>query len=82
MDLVKKTTILFAPDFYEHLTRTAKSRGASLGQLVREACEAQYGTVTSDDRVAAVACLRGLSLPTGTPRQIKRQSIPKPKKLR
>lgn len=76
MELTKKTTILFPPSLFEHLVRTAKRRKASLGQLVREACEARYGAVTEDERLAAVARLRSLSLPVSTPRRMKRESVP------
>ena len=76
MELTKKTTILLSPDLYEHLTRTARARGKSLGQLVRDACETQYGHVSTDDRLGAVDDLRHLSLPVGSPRDMKRESVP------
>ncbi len=78
VELSKKTTILLSPELYEHLTRTAKVRGKSLGQLVREACEAQYGYVSTEDRLRAVADLRRLSLPVGSPRDMKQESVPAP----
>ena len=81
MELTKKTTVLLSPDLHEHLTRTAKEREKSLGQLVREACETQYGYVSSEDRVRAVDELRRLSLPVGSPRKMKRESVPKPEDL-
>ena len=81
MELTKKTTILLSPDLHEHLTRTAKERNRSLGQLVREACEIQYGHVSTEDRVRAVQELRRLSLPVGSPRTMKRESVPKPQDL-
>ena len=81
MELIKKTTILLSPDLHEHLTRTAKERNRSLGQLVREACEIQYGHVSAKDRVRAVQELRRLSLPVGSPRKMKRESVPKPDDL-
>lgn len=77
MELTKKTTILLSPDLYEHLTRTAKARRKSLGQLVREACEIQYGRVSGEDRLRAVDELRRLSLPVGSPRAMKRESVPR-----
>jgi hypothetical protein len=43
MELSKKTTILFSPDTHARLTALAARRGTSLGDLVREACVAQYG---------------------------------------
>jgi len=78
VELSKKTTILLSPELYEHLTRTAKVRGKSLGQLVREACEAQYGYVSTEDRLRAVADLRRLSLPVGSPLDMKQESVPGP----
>ena len=59
------TTILLPPDLHAHLTRTARARRTSLGQLVREACEIQYGHVSGEDRVRAAEALRRLSLPVG-----------------
>ncbi len=82
MELTKKTTILLTPDLYEHLTRTAKARQKSLGQLVREACEIQYGHVSGEDRLRAVDELRRLSLPVGSPRKMKQESVPRPRDLR
>ena len=82
MELSKKTTILLSPDLYEHLTRTARARRKSLGQLVREACEAQYGNVSGEDRAHAVDQLRRLSLPVASPRKMKQESVPRPRDLR
>ena len=82
MDLSKKTTILLSPGLHEHLTRTARARRQSLGQLVREACEVQYGRVSGDDRRRAVDELRRLSLPVASPRKMKQESVPRPRDLR
>jgi hypothetical protein len=48
-----EATIMFPADLDEHLLGEAKRRGVSLGQLVRSACEAQYGRASRKDRVAA-----------------------------
>ena len=82
MELTKKTTILLSPDLHAHLARTARARRTSLGQLVREACEIQYGHVSGEDRVRAVEALRRLSLPVGSPRKMKQESVPRPRDLR
>ena len=82
MELTKKTTILLSPDLHAHLARTARARRTSLGQLVREACEIQYGHVSGEDRVRAVEALRRLSLPVGSPRKMKQESVPRPRDWR
>ena len=82
MDLSKKTTILLSPDLHAHLTRTARARRQSLGQLVRAACEVQYGRVSGEDRTRAVDELRRLALPVASPRKMKQESVPRPRDLR
>jgi len=76
MELTKKTTILFSPALHDRLTRLAASRGWSLGELVREACERQYGVVGSAQQAEAAAALAKLSLPVGTPGEMKLESVP------
>jgi predicted DNA-binding protein len=75
MELSKKTTILFSPENHERLTQLAARRGKSLGELVREACAIQYGLVDAEARVATVAALSALSLPVGSPREMKDESV-------
>jgi predicted DNA-binding protein len=78
MELTKKTTILFSPELHRRLTDLAARRGRSLGDLVREACEVQYGVVGGRDQVAAVNALASLRLPVGTPAAMKQESVPEP----
>jgi predicted DNA-binding protein len=78
MELTKKTTILFSPELHRRLTDLAARRGRSLGDLVREACEVQYGVVGGRDQVAAVDALANLRLPVGTPAAMKQESVPEP----
>ena len=78
MELSKKTTILFSPELHRRLSRLAASRGVSLGELVREACEVRYGVLGSDRRREAVEALAQLSLPVATPEDMKRDSVPAP----
>lgn len=75
MELSKKTTILFSRALHARLTRLAASRGRSLGELVREACERQYGVVGSAQQAEAAAALAKLSLPVGTPARMKLESV-------
>ncbi|HYW32573.1 MAG TPA: CopG family transcriptional regulator [Gemmatimonas sp.] len=76
MELTKKTTILLSPETHRRLTELAAQRGKSLGELVREACVAQYGLVDADTRIAAAAALSALSLPVSSPRDMKHESVP------
>lgn len=77
MELTKKTTILFSPELHRRLARLAAARGVSLGTLVREACEVQYGVGGSSRRAEAAAALAALRLPVGTPERMKRESQPR-----
>ncbi len=70
MDLEKKATILFPPRLYEHLGALARQRGVSVGQLVRDACVAQYGSASRDARTEAARALAELSLPVGPVEQL------------
>jgi hypothetical protein len=81
MELTKKTTILFSPELHERLVRLAEHRGTSLGDLVRRACEIQYGILPVKVRRAAVRELASLSLPVGDPGAMKRESVPRPEDL-
>ena len=76
VELSKKTTILFSSQFHAHLTRVAEQRGVSLGRLIRDACEAHYGSVSAEDRLQAVRDLAGLNLPVSDPQTMKRESVP------
>lgn len=81
MEMDKKTTILFPPALHEFLTRLARHRGVSMGHLVRSACEAQFRFIPSEERLRAVEELCALSLPVGTPSEMKNQSSPTPSEL-
>lgn len=78
MELSKKTTILFSPELHRRLSRLAARRGVSLGELVREACEARYGVMGGAVQLDAVAALGSLRLPVGSPEEMKRESQPDP----
>jgi hypothetical protein len=74
MDLTKKTTILLSPELHRRLSQLAARRGVSLGQLVREACEARYALAGSPSRLEAVDALSKLELPVGTPEEMEAES--------
>lgn len=83
MELSKKTTILLNPELHKCLTKLARKRKVSLGHLVREACEVQYGLSSSDeaDRASAVRELAALDLPVETVEVMKAESVPDPEDL-
>lgn len=76
--LTKKTTILFQPELHRRLMRLADQRDTSLGELVRSACEKQYGIGGSRERIAAARAIGELTLPVSAPSQMKRESQPEP----
>lgn len=81
MELSKKTTILFPPELHARLTRLARLRDSSLGQLVREACQERYGMASEEERLEAVRELEALELPVGEPEDLERESVPDPDAL-
>ena len=76
MELSKKTTILFPPHLYQRLASLADQRHTSVGELVREACRAQYSLTSRADRLALVERLGALTLPVGTVEEMERESVP------
>ena len=74
--LIKKTTILFAPDMYDCLAKLASQRNSSVGELVREACRVQYFLSNRAERLSLVDELASLALPVGTPSEMERESVP------
>ena len=76
MALTKKTIVLFPPELHRRLTRVAVERRTSLGDLVRRACEREYGESSREEKLAAVKRLTGLRLPVSSPARMKRESVP------
>lgn len=81
MELNRKTTILLSEALHRRLTRLARRRQTSLGELVRQACQQQYGLVSEDERLEAVRRLGELSLPVGEVGAMLRESVPDPEDL-
>lgn len=80
MALTKKTIVLFPPELHRRLTLVAAERRTSLADLVRRACEREYGarSATIEERLAAVKRIGSLNLPTCDIEQMKRESVPDP----
>lgn len=81
MELSKKTTILLTEELHERLTGLAEQEGISLGELVRRACESQYGVVSREDRLAAVKSLAALRLPVADVQTMESESVPQADEL-
>jgi len=81
MALSMKTTILLTPELHERLRRLAALRGVSMGDLVRRACEQQYGRAGREERIAIVHKLAALSLPVGEPDEMVAESVRSPAEL-
>lgn len=81
MGLSKKTTILFPHELHARLVRLARQRGTSLGELVRAACEKQYGLVSEEDRLEALRRLSGSALPAADPATMNEESTPTTEEL-
>lgn len=76
MELSQKTTILLTPALHERLVALARDRGVSMGQLIRQAVEAQYGLGDATERLEAVRSFAALALPVGPPAAMKAESAP------
>ena len=81
MELSQKTTILLSPRMHRLLKDIARARRRSVGELIREACEAQYGVSPESVARDAVDKLASLELPVGTAEELKRESVPAPEDL-
>ena len=81
MGLTHKTTILLSENLHRQLTRLAEERRQSLGELVRQACERQYGLADQQERLAAVEALAAMQFPVGPVEQMIAESLPESKDL-
>ena len=81
MERLHKTTILLPKTMYARLSRQAKQRNISMGELIRRAVEAELDHPDRDGRLAAVERLAALSLPVGTPGEMKAESVEQPGEL-
>jgi hypothetical protein len=76
LELSKKTTILLSPALHDRLSKLAAEKHVSLGELIRSACEQQYGLSSVESRLGAVRQLAALDLPVTDTRTMKEQSVP------
>lgn len=72
----RKTTILLTATLHERLVSLARRKGVSMGHLIRQAVEAQYGLVDPEERLEAVHALGAFSLPVDTVEVMKAESNP------
>lgn len=64
--LTKKTTVLFEPGKYKALKQIARSRGQTVGRLIRESVEARFGLFSTEERLRAVDAIGIMHLPTAS----------------
>ena len=81
MELSKKTTILLSPRLYKMLKDESKARSLSIGELIRSACEKQYGLSSETEALEAAEQLSALELPVGTAVAMKQESVPGPEEF-
>ncbi len=74
--MTKKSTILFPPILYQELQDAARQQGRSVGDLVREAVEIQYGSGGVAARLRAVDALAQLDADVpDDPRQLESEIV-------
>jgi hypothetical protein len=73
--LNKRVQVLLSPGQYARLKEIARSRGKSVGALVRQAVQKQYLDTSRDERLAAVEEMAGLRLPVGDWEQMEHESV-------
>lgn len=71
--MMKKTTILFPPELYRRLAELSRRQGRSMGALVRDAVEVQFGEGGVAARLQAVRELSELGASTGEPEDLEGQ---------
>ena len=81
MELSHKTTILLSEELYQRLMKIAGGKHTSLGCVVREACQMQYGLVEPGQAEAAVRELSAMQLPVDDVARMKQQLAPAPGEL-
>jgi predicted transcriptional regulator len=74
-------TILLSETLHRRLMQLAQERGKSLGELVRQACERQYGLSDERARLAAVEALGLMRLPVGPVEEMIAESLADPQDL-
>lgn len=75
MELTKKTTILFTEKQFNTLKKIAFIQKTSIGELIRRACEHEYGILIEIEAEKAVEELAGLSLPVGPVEEMKQEIV-------
>ena len=81
MELSKKTTILLSPRLHSLLKGISAAKGSSIGELIRSACEKQYGLYPESEALEAAERLSDLALPVDTPAAMKREGSVPPEEL-
>lgn len=73
--LTRRVQLLLSPHQYKRLEALAKTRGTSIGALIRESIEKLYLQSDETERLEAVRSLANLRLPVGEWEQMERESM-------
>lgn len=73
--LTKRIQVLLSSDQHKRLDTLAKSRGTSIGALIREAVEKFYIQSGQEERLKAVRTLSNFELPVSNCEQMERESM-------
>jgi Arc/MetJ-type ribon-helix-helix transcriptional regulator len=78
---MKKLTVSLPSNLHSLLARLALQHNTSVSELVRSARRAHYTFTTTEVRLSAVNELAELSLPSGSPEEMERESVAAPEPL-
>lgn len=73
--LTRRVQILLSPQQYERLEALARTRGTSIGALIRQAVEKLYMESEKLERLHAIRQLSALQLPVADWEEMERQSM-------
>jgi hypothetical protein len=73
--LNKRLQVLLPANQYARLKEIARSRGKSVGSLVRQAVQKQYLDTSREEGLAAVEEMASLRLPVSDWEQMERESV-------
>ncbi|GIW60648.1 MAG: CopG family transcriptional regulator [Nitrososphaerota archaeon] len=73
--LTKRVQVLLSSEQYKRLETIARTRGTSIGALIRDAIEKLYFQPSQEERLQAVRNLANFELPVSDWEQMERESM-------